>query len=225
MPARRELLAALGVCLLGALLALVASVPTWVRVAVPRVRPLADAVVTVSGRDLAPLVPALGLVGLAAVVGLVATRGRGRSALGVVLAGCGIAVVLAAGPHLVAPSPPTAAVLVAGPGPLPGRDMSRPVEPQAEPVWPAFALVGGLLLAAAGTVSVVRGRRWPAMSGRYDAPAASPDSHPAAPGGPPAPTPQASPGPPADTGPPASPARPAPQRLWDALDRGDDPTA
>src|SRR5262249_56855291 len=117
MPARRELLAALGLCLLGSVLALAASAPTWVRIAVPRARPLADAVVAVSGRDLAPLVPALGLVGLAAVVGLVGTRGRGRSTLGVVLAGCGIAVVLAAGPHLAAPSPPAAAGLVAGHGP------------------------------------------------------------------------------------------------------------
>jgi uncharacterized membrane protein (TIGR02234 family) len=239
MPARRELLVALGACLLGAVLALAASAPTWVRIAVPRARPLADAVVAVSGRDLAPLVPALGLVGLAAVVGLVGTRGRGRSALGAVLAGCGIAVVLAAGPHLAALSPPAAAVLVTGHGPLPGRDLTQPVEPRAEPVWPALAVVGGLLLAAAGTVSVVRGRRWPAMSARYDPPTAPAASSTAPIAGPTAaptganavPTQQVSSAPPADPAPPASSAGPegtarlAPQRLWDALDRGDDPTA
>jgi uncharacterized membrane protein (TIGR02234 family) len=217
MPARRELLAALGACLLGALLALGASAPTWVRVAVPRARPLADAVVAFSGRDLAPPVPALGLVGLAAVVGLVATRGRGRSVLGAVLAGCGVAVVLAAGPHLAAPSPPETAVLVAGHGPLPGRDLTRPVEPRAEPVWPALAVGGGLLLAVAGMVSVVRGRRWPAMSGRYDAPTAGP-------AGPTAVPTAASAGQTQRAG-PAAHGRPAPQQLWDALDRGDDPTA
>jgi hypothetical protein len=261
MPARRELLAALGLCLLGAVLALAASAPAWVRVVVPRVRPLADVTVAVAGRDMAPVVPALGLVGLAAVVGLVATRGRGRSALGAVLAGCGVAVALAAGTHLVAPAPPAAGVLVAGYGPLPGRDLARPVEPQAEPVWPALAMVGGLLLAAAGTVSVVRGRRWPAMSARYDAPTASPTAPIASPTAPSVPTArrtaqaasqaavtaapaaasagQTAPTQPAGTTPPpgpahpaslppsagpAGPARPAPQQLWDALDRGDDPT-
>ena len=202
--ARRELLGALGLCLVGAVLALAASAPAWVRVTVPRARPLADATVAVAGRSLVPLVPALGLVGLAALVGLVATRGRGRVLLGAVLALAGAAVVVAAVPHLAAPSGAATEGLLAGRGPLPGRDLARPVQPRAQPVWPGLAAVGGLLLAAAGTGAAVRGRRWPAMSGRYDAPASRPlDARPA-----------------------ARPAgRPTAAGLWDALDRGDDPTA
>jgi uncharacterized membrane protein (TIGR02234 family) len=191
-PARRELVATLGLCLAGAVLALATSAPTWVRVTVPRSRPLADATVAVAGRSLVPLVPALGLVGLAALVGLVATRGRGRLALGVVLALSGAAVVVAAAPHLVAPSPAAAERLLTGP--LPGRDLARPAQAHAVPAWPALASVGGLLLAAAGLGTAVRGSRWPAMSGRYDAPA-------------------------------ARAAAPTTAGIWDALDRGDDPTA
>jgi len=170
-------------------------------------------------------VPALGLVGLAALVGLLGTRGRGRSALGAVLALCGVAVVLLAGPHLAAPSPAATADLVAGRGPLPGRDLARPVQPRAESGWPALAAAGGVLLAATGALTVVRGRRWPAMSGRYDAPTARlpagrlPDSH--SPG-------RSDPAEPVSPGQPRvepEPPRLVPtQRLWDALDRGDDPT-
>src|SRR5262249_26229734 len=172
MPARRELLAALGLCLLGAVLALAASAPSWVRVVVPRARPLADVTVTVPGRDVARGGRALGLVGLAALVGLLGTGGRGRSALGAVLALCGVAVVLLAGPHLAAPSPAATADLVAGRGPLPGRDLARPVQPRAESGWPALAAAGGGLLAATGALTAVPGPRWPAPSGRHDPPAA-----------------------------------------------------
>ncbi|GII76902.1 membrane protein [Sphaerisporangium rufum] len=64
--------------------------------------------------------------------------------------------------------------------------------------WPAATLAGAAALLAAGLLAAVRGGRWPGMSGRYErAAAAAPRS-----------------------------ARPAGARsLWDALDRGDDPTA
>ena len=80
MPAgpRRELLAVLGLCLLGAVLTLAASAPAWVRVAVPRTRPLADVAVSVAGRSLVPLVPDVGQVARvdgSLVVVLAAERG------------------------------------------------------------------------------------------------------------------------------------------------------
>jgi len=37
-------------------------------------------------------------------------------------------------------------------------------------VWPYVALLGGVLIIAAGLLVVVRGRSWAAMSSRYDAP-------------------------------------------------------
>ncbi|MFI5957127.1 Trp biosynthesis-associated membrane protein [Cryptosporangium sp. NPDC051539] len=67
-------------------------------------------------------------------------------------------------------------------------------------VWPVLCVVGGALILASGLVSLARGRRWAAMGARYDAPAARARAHAAA-------------------GPDAPPAA-----LWDALDRGDDPT-
>jgi hypothetical protein len=235
-------------------LALAASAPAWVRVTVPRTRPLADATVAVAGRSLVPLVPALGLVGLAALVGLVATRGRGRAVLGAVLALAGAAVVAAAVPHLSAPSGPAAEGLLVDRGPLPGRDLVRPPQPRAAPLWPALAAAGGLLLGVAGMGAAVRGGRWPGMSGRYDASAArSRATRPTTPA-PAAPTLglSAEPGdrtpvsPDTPTPPPApagtrqdgtrqdgtrqdgtrqTASRPSAAGLWDALDRGDDPTA
>lgn len=201
---RRPLLVVLPACLAGAVLALAAAQPGWVRIGVPRSRPLADTVVAVAGHTLVPLIPALGLVGLAAVVGLLGVRGRGRTAVGAVLALTGTALLVAALTHLAAPSATTVSGLLTDHGPLPGRDPTRPVTAHAELVWPLLAALAGLLLAAAGALTALRGSRWPALSGRYDAAAAR------------LPGPQPEPA-------PAGTASTA--NLWDALDRGDDPTA
>jgi hypothetical protein len=61
--------------------------------------------------------------------------------------------------------------------------------------WWIPSLAGGVLLAAAGLLTVVRGRRWPGMSARYDRPGTAPP-----------------------------PAGDDPASMWKALDRGDDPT-
>ncbi|WP_457028260.1 TIGR02234 family membrane protein [Kitasatospora sp. P5_F3] len=76
------------------------------------------------------------------------------------------------------------------------------VSAQAEQVshtaWPWVAALGGLLLAVAGLLTVRYGRDWPAMGSRYDAPArkATPKAQGAG----------------------------TPAELWQALDRGEDPT-
>ena len=62
-------------------------------------------------------------------------------------------------------------------------------------LWPALTLAGGVLLLLAGGLIAVRGRRWAGLSSSYDAPTAAPAA------------------PVTDKG------------VWDALDRGDDPTA
>ena len=62
--------------------------------------------------------------------------------------------------------------------------------------WPYAAVGAGLLLGAGGLLVAARGRRWAAMSARYDAPAARAER----------------------------PGRPE-VAAWDALDRGEDPTA
>ena len=70
-------------------------------------------------------------------------------------------------------------------------------------VWSTATALGGLLLAGAGLLTVVAGRSWPALGQRYDAPAGA-----AA---------------------PVAAQEPAEQLtekgLWEALDRGEDPTA
>uniref|UniRef100_UPI004057AA90 TIGR02234 family membrane protein n=1 Tax=Streptomyces albidoflavus TaxID=1886 RepID=UPI004057AA90 len=67
--------------------------------------------------------------------------------------------------------------------------------------WPYAAVAGGALLLAAGLLALWFGRRWPAMSGRYERDG-SPRARKAAP--------------------PVDPDRP--EDLWKALDRGEDPT-
>ncbi len=64
--------------------------------------------------------------------------------------------------------------------------------------WPWLCLAGGVLLALTGVLVALRGRRWAEMSGRYDPPttrAAEPVD-----------------------------GEQAERRLWEALDRGEDPT-
>ncbi|GGM43551.1 Trp biosynthesis-associated membrane protein [Dactylosporangium sucinum] len=66
--------------------------------------------------------------------------------------------------------------------------------------WPVLSALAGIVVAAAGVATVRSGRTWPAMGARYERP-----KRPDAPDG--------------------APRRPASQaELWDALDRGEDPT-
>ena len=62
--------------------------------------------------------------------------------------------------------------------------------------WPVLTVVGGLLMTTGGCLVAARGRRWAALSSSYEAPVGRPVAPPAT-----------------DKG------------TWDALDRGDDPTA
>ncbi|MGC4819984.1 Trp biosynthesis-associated membrane protein [Micromonospora sp. DT63] len=74
--------------------------------------------------------------------------------------------------------------------------------------WPALCLLGGLLAAVGGGWTALRGGVWPAMGARYERPARTVTES--------APTTVAEPG------------RMAGRRTteaWDALDRGEDPTA
>jgi uncharacterized membrane protein (TIGR02234 family) len=66
----------------------------------------------------------------------------------------------------------------------------------AATAWPYLALVGGVLIAVGGLVAVYRGARWPGLSARYGAPGQVARKR--------------------DAG--------TPRELWDAVDRGEDPT-
>lgn len=80
------------------------------------------------------------------------------------------------------------------------------------PGWPALATLGGLAVAGAGVLAVARSHRWPALAARYERP--EPTSRATGTGVPRA----RSSG--SDQGSPGSP-----EHWWDALDRGEDPTA
>lgn len=176
-------------CLAGAALVLLAAGRPWART-VLRQPPLPTVAAVVTGRSLAPLVAALGLVALAGVTTVLATRGAGRLATGVLLMLAGAGVIVASVQvrlHLHDAVRPAAERISGVPGAT-----AQQVRATA---WPAVTVVGGVLVSAAGVLTAVRGGNWPALSARYDAP-----------GG----------------GSPAAPAEP--EAIWEALDRGEDPT-
>jgi uncharacterized membrane protein (TIGR02234 family) len=208
--ARRELGAAVLACLVGAVLVLLALVRDWVAVPIGGSALLPDRVVGVSGAELAPGVRALALVGLAGVVGLAATRGRGRSAVGAVLGLVGVVVVV----ETVRVSTDLRARVgdVEAIGDLGGAGVVDGT------LWPVVAVLGALLLVAAGALVTVRGRHWSALSERYDAPVigARGGREPV-----PADSPADSP---TDSPTDKAPVAPTDKALWDDLDRGEDPT-
>jgi hypothetical protein len=155
------------VCVAGAGLALLAVSRTWMEVTQVRPAPLPPLREAKTGAALLPWLPALGLVALAGAGAVLATRGPLRAAVGVLLGLCGLG--------------------------LAGGALTR-LAAGASPGWPLATVLGGLAVAAAGVLTVARGRDWPGMGARYDRPARR--------GG----------------------AQQTETQLWDALDRGDDPT-
>jgi hypothetical protein len=69
--------------------------------------------------------------------------------------------------------------------------------------WPALAGLGGVAIMAVGLLAVGRGRSWPVMGARYDRRAAPPS---------------------VAAGEPAPGSTTRPEQMWQALDRGEDPT-
>jgi uncharacterized membrane protein (TIGR02234 family) len=148
------------------------------------------------GRDVTGLPAALAVVGLAALVAVFAVRRVGRAVVAALLALSGAAVVLTS----VLGASDTAA-LRAEAARATGLTQAG-AEQVTHTVWPWLSAGGGLLLLFAGLVALRYGHRWPGMSGRYDrgepSAAARRRSSPADPG--------------------------RPEDLWNALDRGEDPT-
>jgi LPXTG-motif cell wall-anchored protein len=176
---RRELTMAVLACALGAAVALLAASRTWAVEVSRRAAPLGPVRTPRTGSALEPWLTALALVALAGAGALLATKGRARLAVGVVL-------------------------LLAGAGVLAGGIDGLAGVAHVQPVWPVLAMLGALLIGYGGAQAVRRGRGWPAMGSRYERP-----------------------------GVPRTPAEDRPQHIgpsrsdvamWDALDRGEDPT-
>ena len=166
--ARRELSGAVAGAVVAGALALSASGQRWADVTAERRSPLPPVSGVLSGGDAAPLVTAAGLVLLAAAVALLAVRGAGRAAVGLVTAAAGGALVWS-GVRVLAGGVADAAA------DLPGVSGSSVTSTAVDvsPAWPVVTLVAGVLALAVGLVTAVRGRRWPAMGRRYERTAAT----------------------------------------------------
>jgi len=99
MTPRRELASAVLVDLAGAGLALFAATRTWAVEVTARPAPLPPVRTAETG---GAVLSALGVVALAGAGALLATRGRGRTVVGVLLAGIGLGIVAGAVPGLPA---------------------------------------------------------------------------------------------------------------------------
>ena len=212
MPAhsRRELALVVVLTLLGAALVLLSTGRPWAHAVVTVIgSPQAPQAVDLSGRVVAPLVAALGVVALAAAVALLATRGRGRVVVGALLA--------AVGALIIGSTALTTAHDIRGGSALRDHVSTAALHDARITVqlrsWRHVAAAGGLLVVAAGLLAAARGRSWAAMGARFEARTPMPDT-------------------PTDMSVAAPQAQPQPAALddssslemWDRLDRGEDPT-
>ncbi|MCW2498719.1 MAG: hypothetical protein JWN87_395 [Frankiales bacterium] len=187
MNARRELRLVVVLLLVGAAVTLFAAARPWGAAVVDQGARLPVRTVQVTGEDLAPGLRALGLVALAGVVALVATRAWGRLLVGALVLACGVGVV---------------ALAVTGTGGaairahLPAGVDARTVSSVTTTAWWVLAGLGGAVVGVAGGLVLWRGRRWATLSSAHQTPAAR------------------APEPPATD-----------KAVWDALDRGEDPTS
>jgi uncharacterized membrane protein (TIGR02234 family) len=200
---RRSLATTLLLSVAGAALLLVAAGQTWVSGKVEAQG--AVRTVTAPGSEVSGIPGAMALVALASVVAVFAVRGSARRLMGglVVLAGAAASGAAAT------------AGLGSGGGAL-DEKAARSVglaevtaTSLTHTAWPWLALAGGVLVLAAGVLTMRKGGDWPGMSARYDAPAGR----------------RTATGPRRGASASGAPAQQTPADLWKALDRGEDPTA
>jgi uncharacterized membrane protein (TIGR02234 family) len=160
----------------------------------------------VTGRTIDSAPTALAVVALAGVVAVIATRGRIRQIIGVLVAAAGAVAIWRSAAALPAVSASRAEQIVRAKQWVNVIGGAAP-EVTTHPVWGTLGVTAAVLVLAAGVLIAVRGARWQGMSGRYRAPGdASAKARNTG----------------ADTE--ADRAR-GDASLWGALERGDDPTA
>ncbi len=160
---RRELTVAVLVAVLAAALALTAGGQEWAEVTAQRPAPLPPVSTVITGTEAAPLVPAAGLVLLAAAGALLAVRGAGRIAVGLVMVLAGAGLAWSSGRVLAGMDVVTARLRALG---VPAEQISTDVAA----ALPVLVVVAGVLGTAAGSLAVVRGRGWPGLGRRYERP-------------------------------------------------------
>ncbi|MFJ4919207.1 TIGR02234 family membrane protein [Streptomyces sp. NPDC088725] len=198
---RRSLGAALLLGAVGAAVVLIASGQTWAEgtAAVGG----GSVPLEAGGRDVTGVPAALAVVGLAALVAVFAVRRAGRLLVSLLLAlsGAGAAAAAFLGAADSAALDEKAATTTG--------DAAATVDALTHTAWPYVTAVGSVLILLAGLLALGYGRRWPAMSGRYERTGAQGPRGPVR-------------GRQARRAPVVDPNRP--EDLWKALDRGEDPT-
>ena len=230
MTGKRQYSYALLAGAVGAVVVLFAVREQWAQAVFSPPKPLTPEVVNVSGTDLVPVAGGLGLAALAALVGVIATRGWVRRAVGVLLAlfgaGAGAAVLTGVSAQTVlsvavgkVASPESAALSGAAGSTTGGSSGGSALVLTGDNghaimtggPWQVAVIIGALLIFAAGVATALRGQDWPVMSARYDAPGAQ------SPGARSATTTDA-----ATAGGPARKLDAA--TMWESLNGGEDPT-
>jgi len=184
---RRELQLAVVLCLVGSLLTLLAVRHAWASFATGDDLTIRAVRTDVAGSRIAGAAQAFAIVGLAGVAAIAATRRTGRVLVGLVVLLAGVVVVVDVAGLLA----DLHGRLARAAGPHGLHDAAGPYW-----LWPVLTLAGGALMALAGLLVAVRGRRWAALSASYEVPAARDPA-----------------------------AEPSHKAAWDSLDAGDDPTA
>jgi uncharacterized membrane protein (TIGR02234 family) len=191
---RRALALALVSGAVGAALALVSAGQIWSRSTAPFAGKSLP--VAASGGDVTGLPSALALVGLAALVAVFAVRRAARVVVAVLLTLCGVGTVAGA----LLGTQDTGALQDAAAQTSGLTDSG--IGAVSVTAWPYASALGGVLLLVAGVLAVCFGARWPSMASgsRYERPTRAARR-------------------------PARPLDPdRPEDLWQALDRGEDPT-
>ncbi len=247
---RRELIVALLLGAAGAGLVFLASRQGWAQVRTTPPSPLPPSRVTVTGAALVPYADALVVAGLATLAAVLASRGLARRLTGVLLVVLGASLVASAftvssAAAITAASSNVAPATASAGSVTDGGDSGASVVPNVAGAvphvafsaagWQALVLIGALLMIGAGVLVALRASKMAVMSSRYDSPTGparrTRDGSRARSGRRPGPGRQATKVTPVHAGAvpagagtaSAGPADSA--SIWEALSRGDDPTA
>lgn len=205
----------------GAGLVFLATRQGWAQVRSVPPRPLPVSVVTVTGAALMPFAAALVLVGLASLAAVLATRRLLRRLTGLLLAALGVclAVLVLTPSRAAAISAALSATTPSGSGAgsvTQGSSSAASAVPNVAGAashvaftaagWQAVAVAGAVAMLAAGVLVLVRAEKMAVMPSRYEAPSGRRETR----------------DPPQRAAPAAATDSAS---VWEALSRGDDPTA
>ncbi len=240
--ARHELTLILLLGAIGAGLVFLASKQGWAEVRTVPPKPLPASRVTVTGSALVPYADALALAGLATLAAVLASRGMARRLAGTLLALIGAslaasavnvstAAAVTAANSNVGPATASAGSVTDGSGSaatvVPDVAGAVPHVMFSAVGWQTLVVVGALAMIGAGVLVTWRASRLAVMSSRYDSPtgagrrSGTSDGHGTSDS-------NSMPDPDSRQGQQATSGATAPAdsaSIWEALSRGDDPTA